>query len=299
MMHVRYKLREAKGLVVPRRPGLARAPTIRSEIDGTTLAFKVPRHTHRRSGMPQITPGRHYRLANMIFRANYGKASKVSDNWKTYAFFMRQWAFNGSWFSGTLAELRMHIDLAKPVKRKNMGFSLFHPRAFETIVADYLTNQYSMSTYELRGEHYGKPKFIAPVGWQPLQHLPVVTVRLEVVPDETLVKDLIQYHVFSPIANQVMTVFYFAPSQLRVGTQAELDKWVSRAPMRALMDEIIDSIRLELSPQARAEQAAALQGLSDTALISDFAPLQWPQRVRDEAQERLEEEAFQEEGLFG
>ena len=283
-MYVRTKLREPDGLVIPKGPSFSRAQTISCDIDGTTLHFKAPKHQPRRSSHKELTPARRFHMEEMIFRSNYNEDISVSDNWKTFDLFHRSWAFNGPWFTGSLAEMYMYFTLVKPVNYENMDFSLFHPRAFENIVADYLSNEHSKYIDKDNGKHL----FIAPVDWQPLSKLPVVAVRLQVVPDETITYSTIDHFVFFPIAEQVMACIHFIPSQLRPLPQEELDKLVSRSTMYELMDNIIDSIQLTLSPEALARQKAALAGLDDTSLVKEFLPLKWDNVKQDSGFKKIE-----------
>jgi hypothetical protein len=286
MFYVRLKLREPKERIIPKGPGFSWPQTIVCDIDDTVISFKAPKHRPRRSNHEQLMPKRFYQMDEMIFRSNYDKGFKVSDNWKVFELFHRTWAFNGPWFTGTLGELRMYFKLVKPVNCENPDFSLFHPRAFEKIVGDYLTNEFSRYIDKEKGN---KHHYIAPVDWQPLKSLPVVAVRLQVISDETVARDSIRHFVFFPIADQVMACIQFIPSQLRAASQEELDKRVSRSTMYELMDQIIDSFELKLSPQAIENQKAALAGLDDTSLVKDYPPLKWDRPSTVEEMEKLEQ----------
>ena len=54
-----------------------------------------------------------------------------------------------------------------------------------------------------------------------------------------------------------------------------MDKRVNLQPMHDLMNNIINSIQLKLSPEAQAQQAKALEGLTDTSLVKEFPPIKW------------------------
>lgn len=278
MLYVRYKLREPKTTIVPQGPSFRWARTVSSNIDGTVISFKAPKHQPRKSNHRQVLPEPGYHLEDMIFRSTYEEPISVSDNWEAFEFFHNTWAFNGPWFTGTLAELRMTMKLIKPVNYSTQ-FSLFHPRAFEKIVDDYLTNLFSKYIDRDKG---GKCHYRGPVNWSPITTLPVVAVRLQIDPDEAVARDTIRHFVFFPIEDQVMACIQFIPSQLRVGSQEELDKRVSRSTMYELMDNIIDSIDLVLSPKAIDQQKAALAGLEDASLVKAHPPLQWGATENDD-----------------
>jgi len=272
MMHVRYKLREAKGLITPKGPSFSSAKTVACDIDGTVIKFKAPKHRPRYSNHEPVLPKRAYKLDDMFFRSTYSEGFNVSDNWEAYELFHHTWAFYGPWFTGSLAELAMFCGLLRPINNKNNDFSLFHPRAFENFVGDYLTHNYSTRRNELMNNRH---EYIAPVNWQPLTGFPVVATRLELRPDIEVARHRVEYFVFFPIADKVMARIQFSPSQFLALSQEELDKRVNRSSMLELMENIINSIQIELSPQALAQQKSALAGLDDASLIKEFPPLNW------------------------
>ncbi|MFK5951387.1 MAG: hypothetical protein QM500_21745 [Methylococcales bacterium] len=271
-MYVRYKLRKTQDLVTPKGPVFSSSKTIACDIDGSVIKFKAPKHRPQHSNHEPIIPKHSYKLDEMIFRSSYSEGFSVSDNWEKFELFHRTWAFYGPWFTGTVAELEMYISMIKPVNYDNENFSLFHPRAFEKIIGDFLTNDFStFKSVSMGGKHH----YIAPVNWKPLNNLPVVAVRLEVVADVTVINRTNRYFIFFPITDKVMTCIQFIPSQLLALSQEELDKRVNRSSMLELMENIINSIDLKLSTQAQAQQQAALAGLDDTSLIKEFQPLKW------------------------
>jgi hypothetical protein len=124
-------------------------------------------------------------------------------------------------------------------------------------------------------------EFKAPVDWRALHHLPVNTARFKMVPEDFSPHKVVDHHVIFPIADNMMASFLFWPSQLLSLPQAELDKRVSAKPMHELMEKIIASIELKLSPEAQDQQQAALAGMEDTSLIRDYPPLQWGRNNSD------------------
>lgn len=279
MMNVRLKLREPKQLVVPRGPDFRWARTIHSNLNGSHISFKVPRHRPRRSNHLSKVPERNYQsdrsaASSMPFRSMYGDedAEKgLKDHFERLKFFYHAWAFYGPWFSGTVAELSLSFDFIKAVNFPD-SMSLFHPRALEQVIGEYLTFMYS---YHLDFTRDYIQEFDAPVNWEPLNHLPVNAVRLESIPREFSAHKTISHYMFFPIADNIMACLHFMPSRILGLPRSELDKRVSVDPMYKLMDNIINSIQLELSPEARAQQARALDGLENTELVKDYPLLKW------------------------
>jgi len=292
-MYVKYELRKTSKLIVPKGPNFARAPTRIYDIDGTVIKFKAPRHRSYSIKDDPILPKRHSSLENYIFRSTYAEGFNVNDNWEEAGFFKHTWDFYGPWFTGVQAILKMYFSLVKPVNYEHQ-FSLFHPRAFEKIISDYLINCYAKRRSQTR---QGNPyQYIAPVNWHPLENFPCVAVRLEVHPDYKVAQGAIRYLVFFPISDKVMAYINFDPSQLLALPQEELDKRVDRSTMLELMNNIIDSFELKLSPQAQAQQKAALAGLDDSSLVKDFPPIQWDQvpLAESSAEDKIEDQRHSE-----
>ena len=286
-MNILTKKTEADiGPIIPKGPKFSRACRINYDFDGTIFSFIAPKHSPRRkSQKPQEPVNNFYKLDEVNFTSYYNKDRNVSNNWRSLELFDRSWAFNGPWFTGAFAELYLSCRLVKLVNYNKNEFSLFHPRAFENHIADYLTNLYSKNIDEVFPQK--KHVLSTPVNWHPLDHLSVNAVQLETVTDDTIRAASVTHHVYLPIGDDLFLSFYFRPSQIRSGTQEDLDKTVSRSTMNELMDNIINSIQVTLSPEALAQQKAAVEGLDDTSLVKEFLPLQWDDVNMDDDQKKI------------
>lgn len=282
MMNVRFKLREPKSLVTPQGP--RRMRTIVSNIAGTQLSFNVPRHRPRNPNSDPVFPDTYYSADRLHLYSNYVEQDAArgrKEICRKQTIFLHSWAYYGPWFTGVMSNLRLHISLYRPINYSQQ-FSLFHPRALEMVIGDYLDYLYSSHLIETRGNIQ---EFIAPVGWAPQQHLPVNAVKLEVhqqalIPGRT---DIII--VFFPLMDDLMVVMHFDASCLRNLPREEVEKLVNPQPMLDTIDNIINSIQLKLSPEAQAQQVKALEGLADTSLVKNFPPIKW---------DKLDEQATQQ-----
>jgi len=270
-MHVKYKLRKAEGLVSPKGPNFAGAQTIRCDFDGTELSFKAPKHRPYYKRVKEYLPERHYQAdkIHLNFRCFDNDNHETPNHLEYYQLFRRFWTFYGPWFTGTLTELEMHITLFMPVNFDH-EFSLFHPRAFEKIVGDYLTHFNSKHINSDGTYHY-----TTPVNWQPLTQLPVVAARFETTPNKGAIIRSTTYHLFFALSDEVLASVKFDPSRLFNKSKEELDKSVSEDTMIELMNSIIDSFQITLSEKAKQQQKVALKDLEDTSLIKDYPPLDW------------------------
>lgn len=281
MMNVRFKLREPKSLVTPQGPRAVR--TIRSEIAGTELKFRVPRHRPRNSNNKGVLPDRGYSPGSLQLFSNYNEEDSAlgrRDIFRSREIFSHAWAFYGPWFTGVMSELRLNIKLYRPINYSH-PFSLFHPRSLETIIGDYLDYRYSHHLVNSRNDIQ---EFIAPIDWTPLNHLPVNAVKLAVRQQEFFRGRIGRNYVFFPLADNLMVVMYFEASCLKNLPKEEIDKLVNPQPMYDMIDSIINSIQLELSPEAQAQQAKALEGLADTSLVKHFPPIKWDKLDEQETQ---------------
>ncbi|TVZ41885.1 hypothetical protein P886_1236 [Alteromonadaceae bacterium 2753L.S.0a.02] len=274
MFNFPLKLRRANGLIIPVGPGFSQARTIASEIDGTIISFKAPKHQPIRSNDQGYKPESRYNESQLIFRNYYNEQQEergLPDHWRKADFFYHSWAFNGPWFTGPVAELDLSFKLVKVVNYPE-DVSLFHPRALEQVIGDYLTEMFSHHIDDTRGNIQ---EFKAPTNWQLIHHLPVNAARLEVFSENFSPHRTIKRMVFFPISDDILAVLIFWPSRLKNLPRAELDKRVNEKPVLELMENIISSLELKLSPKAQAQQQAALKGMEDTSLTTEYPPLKW------------------------
>lgn len=273
MMNVSIKLREPKQQVMPKGPSFRWAREFCSDLDGTHIRFKAPRNCPRRSNHKPVLP-RHRYGPDMVFRSMYNDqkaAEGLENHFETLDFFYHAWAFYGPWFTGAVAELSLQFDFTRVVNFPP-SMSLFHPRALEHAVGEFLTSMYSSHLDSTRDNIQ---EFDAPINWQPLHHLPVNAARMESVPRDFSAHRTISHWIFFPIADDIMATLLFMPSRLLGLPRSELDRRASVDSMYELMNKIIDSIELDLSPEAKAQQERALAGLADTSLVKDYPPLKW------------------------
>lgn len=275
MFNVRLKLREASEFIVPKGPSFRYARTIRSEIDGTEIYLKAPRHKSRLYDLKGEYPERYYTEDRLHFREYYSEklaALGFQDHFREANFLYNCWAFCGPWFTGPLAELSLSCRIVKIINYPD-GVSLFHPRALEQVIADHLSHKYG-DYFE--PSHGNKQSFNGPYEWLPFENFAVNGVRFIIRPlaDNTS-GPLNRYHCYFPLADNLVMSMLFWPNRLKAKTMEEMDKLVDEQPMLDLMNNIIDSVRITLSPKAQAQQEAALAGLEDTSLTKNFPLMKW------------------------
>lgn len=269
-MNFQTKLQHRKGFVEPVGPSFSSAKKWELDIKGTRIEFCAPKHRPMVKSDKSISPKENYQYddLNMIFRSNFSPEWEVADVWEYIKLFYHDWAFNGPWFTGCLASLSMSVNIIKQ-KKPNNEISFFHPRAFEQTIGDYLTNKYSIFK---DGKKY---EYLAPVGWHPITDLSVIATRLQVIRDANVSIYSKTEFVFFPIGDDLIISISLIPHRNATGTEEEIDKKIGYKNLGKLIDDIISSIKVTLSPDAKAQQEKAFEGLDDTSLTEVFLPMQW------------------------
>lgn len=264
------KLRDVKEHTIPTGPSFSSGDKINFTFDTTHISFTTPKHSSSYKSRKPV-----YNQNRIFFRSRYLESFHIEDSWKSASLFFRSWAFNGPWFSGTLAELSMDVFIITPSKI-NSNVSFFHPRAFENTIADFLTNEFS------KIKRLGRSIWKAPMNWQPISKLPINAVRLNVLPDEyTNANSNYLEFIFIPISNDHIIVIEFVPNQLLNMSLEKKDKLIDRSTMIELMDNIINSIEITLSPEAKTQQEKAIEDIDSTSLIKEFPPMKWSTPEQD------------------
>lgn len=273
MFYWPYKFRSQVEYLVPKGPSFSSAPVLRTNVNGSAITIKIPRNKSHLSVKP-ISPKKRYSLRNNDFSRYL--ASKPE--WEYFALAARWLDFNGPWFTGNLGSLDVFVGVLRRL-RPDPDVSLFHPRAFESTIADFMTFCHG---YEFSRNRTVQDWF-APVDWNSLRRFPCVAAKFDAVTNSEVRRSERCRYLFLPISDQyllqiscsITRVLPFIHSS--VEPEDDTDAWISEEPMKELADQILDSLRVRLSPEAEQQQARAVERLSaeERALIKEFPPLKW------------------------
>lgn len=273
MFNLPYKLRPQTEYCSPKGPDIQWAPWLRFSINGTEIKLKVPRHTI--SLMDPLTPRRRYTL----HRHDFNRHVQGKPGWEALALLARGWHFNGPWFLGSLGRLYMYAMVVTP-SEVNENLSFFHPRALESGIADYLTYRYGDQL-----SPKGEQMWFAPVNWQPLIGHPCIAAYCDVDANRAINRDILDRFLFFPLSDRHLLAVDLEITRplVYIGSnkdpERDKDKWIDRAPMERLAMDIINSLEITLSPEAKQQQEQALAGLADRSLVKEFPPLKWSKEV--------------------
>lgn len=260
-------------------PNFNRAKIKRINIDGTKISVRLPRNrVGWRRHTPEVwEPSAHYitkaspkySSANSSNRLHLPASRFENNDWRSETIIRRQWDFYGAWFTGRLAALRFSITVTQADKPK--GTSYFHPRVMETALMDKLA-----TLHDGEGE-YNQQIWQVPLRWQQVENFPCPAVTFMAEPDNFYRASADnQYNLAFPIHDDYLVLINLKTSRVPVWRNSEMEdieKWTPIAPLEAYAKQIIDSVTVELSPQAAEQMQLAHAGLDDTSLVKHFAPI--------------------------
>jgi len=244
-------------------------------LNDCTLNFKAPRanHVFSLSGygwrVKTEKPGSANILTTEWQRVYGGSAERPPSEWIFELFYSNEWCFVGPWFTGLQASLKATGLLV--TAQNGSAFidkNLFHPRVFETAIANYLDNRYG---YYKNGR---KPKYCGPLNWKILHISPSidgVVYDIHEIGNGSREDPLLHRAFLFPITSQkfIYITFNFG------GTRIFHDEIRSR-PLFQLCDSIINSFRLNVGPETQAEWDKVKATCPDMSLTESFGELPWP-----------------------
>ena len=273
MFYWPYKFRRQTVHLVPKSPGAGWLSQVKSCVNGNEISIQVPGNKNRLY-IKTINPRRVLTLRNNDFKRY------VSDrpDWEYFPLVARWRDFNGPWFTGTLGGLGIFVGVLRKI-RPNPDVSLFHPRTFEASIADFMKF--------CHGDEFSRNNtvqdWLAPVGWQSLQGFPCVAAKFDAITNPDVRRSERCRYLFLPLSDQyllevsmpITRVLPFIHSSEE--PEDDTDAWISEEPMKALADQILDSLQVRLSPEAEQQQAKALERLraEERGLVKEFPPLKW------------------------
>ena len=268
----KFKLRDRPESCTPVGPGFASAGTHAVTLAGTHVSFKAPRHDPSPFGKtPQIRMWRDYPLVSGGKAINWNVQS--SQSWQHTEIFFREWSFCGPWFTGHMGEVSYYLEVIQ-LTEPNPRVNFMHPQALEAAAIAYLTASYGRDVYD--GDT-GEMHYVGPLNWSIVKQLEVPSLQFD--SENTFSGADPKRHVFIPISRTHIARFSLGVHQSASGTREQVDKKVDPAPFKALVDNIVGSIRVTLSPEAQADWDEIKKNNPDARVSETCAPLKWPADV--------------------
>ncbi|WP_369984127.1 hypothetical protein [Thalassolituus sp.] len=115
------------------------------------------------------------------------------------------------------------------------------------------------------------------MNWSTLEQIDVPSVQFDT--EKTYSGAETVRHVFIPVSPSHIARFALSIDQSASGTREEVDQQVDPAPFTELVDNIVGSIRVTLSPEAQADWDEIRKNNPDAKVSETCAPLKWPADV--------------------
>lgn len=277
MFNWSWKLRSQTKYLSPVGPSFKSAPTRHLYLSDTHISIKLPK---QKTQLPyeNITLRGAWDLNSLDYE--YFDRNGVCKRSSTVL--MRQWDFYGDWFTGSRGGVRMEASVITP-QEVTLGLNYFHPRALEAAVANELTSWYGSDFY---GDN-PQQTWHAPMHWRQVDSFPCIAARFEAV--NTIVEaDGPDHYLFIPLSKTHFLKVRCLISRSTVFTDIKpeptVNEWIDLKPFVTLINQVLDSVQVKLSPRAQADQEEALRDLADKSLVKEYPPIKWtaPPPVRDE-----------------
>jgi hypothetical protein len=292
MFNFSWALRDQSGFTSPQGPSFKWALWHHIMLSDVHIKLKVPRHNTRLPVESYDIPGS-VEIKNLDFK-NYERHSKKQ---RSAAVIYREWEFYGPWFTGSMGGINFSGSVISALKPTS-GLNYFHPRALEAAIAEYLAVDYSHEFSPRDREQV----WLAPVNWRQQPSFPCIAARFDVIRPRAPHFGPYSYLIF-PLTKTHYFVFECKMSRPPVFTDIKpepaLNDWIDPQPFLTLIDQVLNSVRVELSPQAKADQEEALRGLveHEKELVKEFPPLKWvaseePKKEQDDEDDDDDDEIF-------
>jgi hypothetical protein len=195
------------------------------------------------------------------------------DRWQYAVFFGREWYFVGPWFSGMRLFSSMSATLMGQTQHNDFhNASFFHPRVFETAIADYLNSSYGL---QKMGR---KPRYRGPMNWRILPiSSSVRAVCFDIYKIEQSIENPnVTRHIIFPISHN-----RFVKIEFNYGGARLVENSYDASPAFDLSEAIINSFKLEVGPTMQAQWDEVKAYCPDMSLTTEFAELKWPIKPED------------------
>ncbi|ABD79374.1 hypothetical protein [Saccharophagus degradans] len=212
-----------------------------------------------------------------------GNERGPESDWLTQLFYFDAWFFVGPWFIGEQARLKVSGILNTAIESSNFYTgNLFHPKVFESAVANFLD-----ITYGYKRSGSGKSAhYRGPLSWKtiPISYcIESVVCDIHCIGNSSKDNPTLLRKVFFPISPTQFVCINFDFG----GTEIFNDK-IRSEPLFKLCDSIINSITLDVGEATKAEWNKVKATSPDMRITNTFGELPWPIKYEKPSKSRNE-----------
>lgn len=252
--------------VVPRGPYFSKPRFQSWRIGDGRFVFKAP-WSNSVFGSEQYRSTTQSRSSGTNDVLNYSlkhidESLMPNNHWQCGAYYYRRWYFVGPWFSGCRARLSMSgMIYGQAVKKDFVGTSFFHPRVFETAIADFLSSLYGSNKIGKKARYQG------PLNWKVIQISPIIhAASFDIYDGQD--SEITRLVLFPVSHDRFICISFRGIYQRKVN--------YDQNPLIDLMESIIGSFRLEVGPSIQSQWNQIKVYCPDMQLTSEYGELQWP-----------------------
>lgn len=268
----KLKLRSRPESCTPVGPNFDSAREVKVNLAGTLLEFRAPRHSPLpNESIPQLRANsRRYEFGSGDF---INPNCLPSESWRHTAILSRKWGFYGPWFTGHMGQVSGYLEVIQ-LARPSGNANFLHPKALESASLAYIT---ALLGHEVYDEGTGETYETAPLNWSTVKQLDCPNLQFD--SENTFSAAQPCRHIFIPISRSHIARLALDIHQSAAGSREEVDRKVSPEPFKCLVNNIVDSIKVTLSPEAQAD-LEDIKRLHPGARVSETCPpLKWPADV--------------------
>ena len=258
LTHSSLKLRKSEEFCKPLGPSFSSASPRKLNFSGASVTFMAPRGSRPSSAYDRTPALKGDVLRYPLSRHNNGVMA--NEEWVQLGAYGDFFCFNGPWFRGYEAFLHMYIQVLAR-KTQESSTSLFHPKALEYNISNYLDARYGHELY------HQKALWIAPFNWRVMNIPPIQAAHFFVQPSSLGTSSPYQLLMFPVTDNHLLKVSIFHQYNR---------KKVDATDIIELANKIMASFRIEFSPEMSEHLERIKVEANGAALGDHFPPLQWP-----------------------
>lgn len=242
-----FRWRSANEYYTPAGPSFESSPISKIALGGNTLTFQAPRHCPTSSAYQQQ---KYKDLFNKLPCEPLRNGDRPTNDWEFCSPIVRHWGFYGPWGMGACGDISMAISV---LTKENNTHSIFHPRAFENYICDYLKTT-------LKRDDANTTIEAAPLNWKSTALESSFAVTFDIAPFRA--PNTVTTVLGFPLTKDHFIAMEFTQAQwvvsdISIGegiyTPANDHSNFNNQPMLDLIDKVINSVELEYSPENLAE----------------------------------------------
>ena len=273
-----FKNKPIEDIVTATGPDFSKAIQFEIDFSGSKFNISAPKHNAEAHFNP-CDPKTSYDLTTIQLPFS----SSDGNNFLGLSILRKNWRFIDIKTREKLALCTLNLSIESEFK-KDKNISYFHPRTFENVIANRITFRHGIER-----THDDRQFWLAPTDWNESEIGENRFAFFKVIPQPDIKRNENHIYFLTPISDNHFITLWIEISWKKATKEFEekhgKDKeMVNTSEVEKLIDNIISSVNLELSPEAMLAKAKATEGLDDISLVKEFPPIKWDPPTKTDEQ---------------